>query len=274
VKKTLLGAVGLTVTLSALIAGVPAFSAPAFSAPLGAAARIPTSTTVTALDPSVVSGKPLVFIAQVSPAKVGKTKLSGTVTWILRGKLGGHVACTVATPVTRGGKSKCRIAKDTLRSGRSPMAVTAMYSGDPNFTPSSGSTTQELDPAVTRVRILIPVKPTSDASTLVQAYVKGGPGTSLLIGKVTFVITSGLSRHGIATTCEGTSGPTTANGTRPVIAGLATCTLRAGWILDPPSTGPHSSSRTAWSITATYDGSESFTPSASTKTGRAVPPLT
>ena len=267
--KTLLGAAGVAASLSALIAGVPAFSAPA-----GAAVRTPTTITVTALDPLVTSGKPVVFFAQVSPVKVGKIRVGGTVTWILTGRNGGRLSCTVATPLNHGGKSKCRIEKDALRSATAPITVTAKYSGDSTFAPSSASTTQEADAGVTRVHVVMPVKPTSDASTLIQAYMKDGPGTGLIVGNVTFVITSGLSRAGVTTTCEGQFTPASVIDSKPVLGGVATCRLRAGWIVNPPSTGPHSSKRTSWSITATYVGSRSFSSSTSTHSGHAIQPLT
>jgi hypothetical protein len=268
--KTLHGAAVLAVMIPVVITGALAIGAPAGAASetVVAAAKTATTTTVTARDPSVVTGRPVVFFAVVSPSKVGHTKLSGTLSWTLTARNGGHLRCSVSTSVNRGGKAKCKIDKGVLLASETPLTVTARYSGDPNFGPSYGTVVQGATNGVTRVRLVLPVRPMTGAPTLVKAYVKDGPGTNLIVGYVTFVISSAMSSHGPVTTCGGT---TPASNKRPIINGVATCYLRRGWVVNPPATGPHSHRRTAWSITATYSGSFSFSPSTSTKSGHADP---
>jgi hypothetical protein len=265
-----------------VIAGTLAFSAPAgatsapavpANVPVVAGARTPTTTTVTAVFPRVVSGKPVVFIAQVLPVRLGKIKLSGNVNWVIIGPKGGHLHCSVTSAITGAGKAKCRIAKGKLLSATTPATVTANYSGDSTFAPSSGHVTQLADQGVTRVRLVLPIRPTSGASTLVQAYVKDGPGTGIIVGNVVFTAQSGLSRPGVSLRCEGKTTPPGVVDSKPVLAGVATCRLRPGWIVNPPAVGPNSSKRSSWTITATYVGSLSFSGSTTTHTGHAQAPL-
>jgi hypothetical protein len=273
----------LALMTPAVIVGALTFSAPvgAVSAPVVPAVKTATTTTITTNATAVTSGRPVVFLAQVSPPKVGNKSpgVGGTVTWILIARSGGHLHCTLATPINRGGKSRCRIDKGLLRSATTPVTVTAKYSGNPSFGPSSDTTTLVASKGDTRVRLSIPVRPVSGGSTVVQAFVKDGPGTDLIHGSVTFVISSGKSTPGVKTSCGGNNpvkaGTNNTNqvDVRPVIDGVATCTLRPGWIVNPPQTGPNSHLRTAWSITATYSGSNSFYPSTSTHTGHANPPV-
>jgi hypothetical protein len=233
-----------------------------------AAAKTATTTSVTVRDASVTTGRPVVFFAQVSPSKVGHKKLSGTLTWMLTARNGGHLRCSSSTSVNRGGKAKCKIDKGVLLASETPLTVTARYSGDPNFGPSYGTAVQGATNGGTRVRLVLPVRPMTGQPTLVKAYVKDGPGTNLIVGYVTFVIHSAMSSRGTPITCGGT---TPASNKRGIINGVATCYLRRGWVVNPPATGRHSARRTAWSITATYSGSLSFTPATATKSGHADP---
>ena len=258
--KTLLRAASLVVVLAGVGVSTPAF----------AAGSTATTTTVEALRPTAMSGQGLVFRAMVTPTKVGSTRLTGSVAWTVTGHDGSTVPCTTVTPINNGGKSDCKIAKVTVLAGSSPLTVTASYSGDGTFGASSGTTTQDVTPAPTRVHIVIATKPTSGASTTIQAYVRGGPGTPLLTGLVTFAVVSSYSARGVKTYCEGSATPITANNAQPIIGGFATCTLPSGWFVVPTASNAYKHPRTFWSVSASYDGNASFTPITSALQGHSA----
>jgi hypothetical protein len=236
--------------------------------PSFAAGSTVTTTSVTAVRPSIFSGQPEVFKAAVTPTKVGTTKITGSITWTVTGQHGNVIPCTVVTLMTSNGKSNCRMAKATLLSADSPLTVTAAYSGDGTFANSSSTITQNVGTASTRVRIVIAVRPTSGASTTVLAYVKGGPGSSAISGNVTFA--AAASPKGAAPYCEGTATPITANDTQPVINGFATCTLPAGWFVVPPPSNANPHPKTTWSVSASYDGNGSFLSSTNNRKGSST----
>jgi hypothetical protein len=239
-------------SLAIVIAGV-GVATPAF-----ATGAIATTTSVTANLPTIVSGHTAVFHALVTPATAGPAKPTGTVTWTVTDSHGTVVPCTATLAFGPSGKSMCRITTPTLLAAGSPFTATAKYSGDTNYGGSSGSTMETVVPAATRVRIVISAPPTSGASTTIEAYVFGGVGTPAITGNVTFAVASGFTTRGVRPYCEGSLTPLSANNSKPVIGGFATCTLPVGWfIVQPPTTtSPHP--RTRWSVSASYDGNASF----------------
>lgn len=130
--RILLRAASLTIVISTVGVAAPAY----------AAGRTATSTTVTARMPTVYSGRPAAFRAQVSPTKVGKTKITGSFTWTVTGHDGTVIPCSSASPLNNGGKSTCKFFKATLLAAASPLTMTAAYSGDAIFAASSDSTTR------------------------------------------------------------------------------------------------------------------------------------
>lgn len=119
------------------------------------------------------------------------------------------------------------------------------------------------------MKIVIAIMPTNGASAVIQAYVKGGPGTPLISGLVTFAVASGMSARGVKAYCAGTATPITANNSQPVSNGLATCTLPAGWFVVPLPPQANTHPRTSWSVSASWNGNASFTPITMTRSGRS-----
>ncbi len=278
--KTLLGVAVMTVLVATVCVGAPAFGAPvahtravhtravhtrATRATVAGVARVGTTTTVTTLNPTVASGAAARFLAQVTPTAVSPAKITGAVNWQLRNSHGKQVDCSRISTFRRTGQSICAIDRGVLRGNGSPISVVAVYTGSSSYKGSSGTATQIVIARGTRMSISFPNPPTSGAGTEVVATAVGGSGTAMVLGHTTFIVISGRSRRGVSANCIGTKSPATANNTKPVLAGQATCWLPAGWLVLPKKAGlpPF----TKWSITATYDGNGSFGPSTSTRRG-------
>jgi hypothetical protein len=257
--KNLVRVASLAIVLSTAMVSAPAF----------ASGTNATTVAITASSATVASGKPVVFKAGVSPHKVGSTKITGTVVWTITGHDDSSVACATITPLNGGGFSDCKVGKAQLLAVASPYAVSASYAGDANFDPSTGSTTETVTSAVTRVKITIAIKPTSGASTVIQATVFGGPGTPALSGLVTFAAVSSLGTRGVKPYCAGSNPVPAANNSQPIVAGVATCTLPAGWFVVPPVSSILKHPKSSWAVSVSYNGNASFSPITASKAGRS-----
>lgn len=102
-----------------------------------------TTTTVTGTTPDY-TGAPTVFTATVEHNSLTPT---GTVTFTITGADASTPVCDGGTntitlaPATTGSSAQCSINGGLLAAG-SPYSVTAVYSGDPNFTTSTGTLSQ------------------------------------------------------------------------------------------------------------------------------------
>jgi len=261
----------MAVAVSVAVVGTTAVVAgPAF-----ADAATTTSLTVTANKTTMTSGKSVSFTAVVVPAKVGTTKITGSVGWTVVGHDGSTVPCTTVTALTGGGKSRCQIEKGTLLGAASVYTATATYSGDAAFATSTGSTTLEVTPGITRVMIEMSAVPSSGAATTITATVSDGPATPLVAGTVVFTVNSQFHAPGTplnsggAIRCTGTALPAASNNTKTLVAQVATCSVPAGWMTVPNATKTNPKPQDAWSVTATYNGNASFSSSSSSKKGTA-----
>ena len=243
----------------------PKASAPVVNAPVAPATLLATKTIVVAIYPSRSTGQSVTYVAHVSPVVPTTTKITGSVSWKLVGNLGGRVYCSTVSTLRSNGQAKCKITKGLLAGIKGPMSVTASYSGSSSFAKSLGKTTQYMISHGTSLQIQIAGPITGGGPTVATATMRGGYGISMISGNVTFIVYSGDSRTGVTANCGGANPDPTANDTRRVISGVATCYLHQGWIIVPPFMGTRY--RTTWSITATYDGNVNFGPSTSTKRG-------
>ena len=227
-----------------------------------------TTLTVTPTLTTITSGKAISFGSAITPAIVGKTKITGTVDWTVTGADGTVVPCSTIKPMTGGGKARCSIANGVLLAKDAPFTVVASYSGDANFGPSTGSTTFAMTPTKTIIKVTLDAPPSSGSPTTATATIKGGPATSLIDGTVVFTISSsrpaGASPH-----CSGTAKSPLANNIQPVVDQVATCTIPAGWVTVAKPTPTDKHPYTAWSISAVYNGNDSFSPSFLTRKGIA-----
>ncbi|MFF4284315.1 Ig-like domain repeat protein [Streptomyces sp. NPDC001633] len=167
--------------VTASYSGDPDFTTATTTAPhTVTASAATTSTTVTSSPDPTVTGQPVTFTATVAPRPNGGGVPTGTVTFDfgdgtapLTAALSGGVV-TVAHPYTR--------------ATGSPYGITARYSGDVNFSSSSGTDTQTVLPAATTTTLVTTPDPsvTGQPVTLTATVAPVGPGAGVPTGTVTF----------------------------------------------------------------------------------------
>ncbi|MEU4687183.1 Ig-like domain-containing protein, partial [Streptomyces xinghaiensis] len=184
-----------------------------------------TTTTVTSTPDPSVFGQPVTFTAAVQPVAPGAGVPTGTVTLTFSGAGG-----TVVVPVDETGVAtltRTDLPADTY-------TVTADYSGSSGFTPSTGTDTQTVGRATTRMTVTSTPDPSAfGASAAFVAVVQPvAPGAGTPTGTVNFLV-SGPTTVTLGATLD-------ANG----VAEAATSTLPAG----------------EYTVTATYSGDSGFLP--------------
>ncbi|MER6841931.1 Ig-like domain repeat protein [Streptomyces platensis] len=139
-----------------------------------------TLTTVTSFPDPSVTGRPVTFTATVAPTPPGAGVPTGTVTFTF----GDGTAAVTAT--LSGGVAGVTHAYTTA-SG-SPYTVTAHYSGDANFSSSSGTDSQTVDPASTATTVVTAPDPSvvGQPVTLTATVAPVAPGAGVPTGAVTF----------------------------------------------------------------------------------------
>ncbi|WP_307825353.1 Ig-like domain repeat protein [Streptomyces sioyaensis] len=184
-------------------------------------------------------GQPVTVTATVSTIAPGDGLPTGTVTFGF-----GDGTPAVTAPVTDGTASITHVWAST--SG-SPYTITADYSGDPDFSPSTGNDVQRVAPATTTTTVSGLPEPsvTGQPVTFVARVTPDGPGDGTPTGTVTFHFGDG-------------STPADA----PVVDGVAT-TVHAY----PHTTG------SPFTVTATYNGDDEFTASVATDPHLVQPAL-
>ncbi len=246
--KNLLRAACLVIVVTGVCVATPAFAD---------GSGTTTSMVITPKQPTLVSGRLATFKATVTPNKVGKTGISGTVTWTITGSDNSSVSCTSTNKFGSAGISLCKVDKAILLAAASPYQVTATYNGDANFAPVTESISYTVDPATSSMTLKY-AKPTSESATTIVATVKSGPGSAAVTGNVTFAVAAAYSAKGVKPYCAGTNPTPTANNTQPLVNGQATCVLPAGWLVVPTATTADKHPKTRWSFSASYGGNGSF----------------
>jgi hypothetical protein len=239
------------------------------TAPAYAAGSTVTAMTVTGNKTTITSGQSVSFNAAVTPAKVGSTKITGTVTWTVTGADGTVVPCTTLKPLNSGGKSKCQIGNGVLLGASAPFTVAVAYSGDANFAPANASTSIDVTQGKTRTLLVLSAVPTGGAATTLTATVSDGPATAAISGNVVFTVSSQFHAAGVSVRCAGSLSPASLNNVQPVVSGVATCDLPAGWMTLPKLSKGTPKPSDGWSVTAVYNGNASFMTSFRLKKGTA-----
>ncbi|MEU4894980.1 Ig-like domain repeat protein [Streptomyces sp. NPDC044780] len=191
-----------------------------------------TTTTVTSAPDPSVPGQPVTFVARVAPAPPGAGAPTGTVTFDF-----GDGTPTATLPLASGAATVTHAYPDV--SG-SPYTLTATYSGDTGFTPSTGTDSQIVGQAGTTTAVVSSPNPSlaGQPVTVTATVTAVPPGAGTPTGTITFDFGDG-----------------TPTATQPVSTGTATITHTY-----PDTAG------SPYTITATYNGDTDFTPSTGTGT--------
>ena len=119
---------------------------------LASAASASTTESLTFVDnPSdgYSSGHPARFSATVTAASPSSGTPTGTVAWTITGAGAQSVACSngLSTRLNRSGTAACVVPQGQLVSAGAPYTVDATYSGDPNFSSSTQTLHQAINPS-------------------------------------------------------------------------------------------------------------------------------
>lgn len=194
------------------------------------------TSVVSSPDPSGL-GQNVVITATVTPVAPASGTPTGTVTFVVTGSGGG----TFTQPLS--GTGQASISLSTLGAGSH--IITAIYNGDTNFLPSSGSDTQTVNPG-----------PAATTTTVSSA-----PNPSVFGQTVTFTANvttnppaTGIPTGTVAFTISGPGGTVTGSGV--LSGGVATF-----------STSSLNADPTAYTVTAVYTpDTTNFLPSTGTST--------
>jgi large repetitive protein len=161
-----------------------------------------TSTSVTPASSPVVTGQPVTFTAAVSPVSPSTGVPTGQVVFTITGNATTVVCDAGDTQTLDGsGMAQCSVAAGLLAAD-SPYTVSAVYSGDSNYQPSTGTGTEVVDKAGATLSV------TSAPSSLVMgqpvaftATVTGinPPGSGTPTGSIVFSVVGG---NGMTATCQ------------------------------------------------------------------------
>ena len=230
---------GSPYTITALYNGSDDFASSVATGTQSVLQDATTTTVASAPDPSVV-GQPVTFTATVAAAEPGGGSPTGTVTFDF-----GDGTDPVGAPVLAG---VATVEHAYTAPSSSPYTATATYSGDSDFTASSGTATQAVRRAPSATEVTSSPDPSvAGRPVTVTATVSAvAPGDGTPTGTVTFDFGDG-----------------TAPATVPVTAGVATATHT--W--DGTSGSPYA-------VTADYSGDAGFTASTGTGTQTVTPAAT
>ncbi|MBO3676075.1 Ig-like domain-containing protein [Streptomyces sp. NEAU-YJ-81] len=145
-----------------------------------------TTTTLTSSANPSVFGQPVTYTATVTPNPPATGTPTGSVTFVITGTGGG----TFTQPLTGG---TATLSLSTL--GVGTHTVTAAYSGDTNFAPSSASLTQTVNKADTTTAVSSDTNPAPALQLITYAAFVGpvAPGAGTRTGTVAITITNALN---------------------------------------------------------------------------------
>jgi len=264
----------------AIVAGAGAVATASTLAlnPFSASAADTTTTTTVTVSTQATSGQPVRFTAKVTPSKTTGhpvTRASGTVTFKIVGADSSSVACAggnSSPALNATGHAYCKVSAGVLTAAASPYTVTATYSGGSGFATSSGTMSETIGLAPTKVKVTVDAAPTSTTASTFTATVTGPDAAVLPTGTVTFAIFADNQTRKKDLRCTGLhrdSELLTPSATTPPTA-TATCNLVAGWVKLPKATKTDPNPSSQWGVTAVYSGSTTFEGGSGTKSGIAT----
>ncbi|MEV6619155.1 Ig-like domain repeat protein [Streptomyces sp. NPDC051051] len=192
----------------------------------------PTTTTLSSSSEQPVVGEPVVFTATVAPVTPAAGAPTGTV-WFDFGD--GTV------PVTAVVLDGLATATHSYTTGGSPYTVTAAYSGDDDFAPSSDTVEQAVGQAPTSTTVLSSPEPSNPdtPATVTTRVIVAAPGAGQPTGTVTVDFGDG-----------------TPAAVQMLVDGLATVTHT------------YPATEATYTITASYSGDTDYAPSGDVRTHR------
>ncbi|MFF9819066.1 Ig-like domain repeat protein, partial [Streptomyces sp. NPDC014006] len=193
----------------------------------------PTTTTLSSSSELPVVGEPVIFTAAVAPAPPAAGTPTGTV-WFDFGD-----GTVPVTAVVVDGLATATHTYTTT--GGSPYTVTAAYSGDDDFAPSSDTAEQTVAQAPTATTVLSSPEPSNPdtPATVTTRVIVAAPGAGQPTGTVTVDFGDG-----------------TPAAVETLVNGLATVTHT------------YPATEATYTITASYSGNTDFTPSGDARTHR------
>ncbi|HTU37580.1 MAG TPA: Ig-like domain repeat protein [Acidimicrobiales bacterium] len=183
-----------------------------------------TTTAVTASSNPTVTGEGVTFTAVVAPVSPSTGVPTGTVTFAITGHDGSTVNCDDGDMPTLDANdmAQCAVSAGLFAAG-SPYTVTASYSGDKNYHPSTGTATQGVAKATTTVTVMSSASTlvTGQAVTFTANIAVNPPGSGTPTGNVVFSLVSNNGGPPLTATCMG-------GDTQPISSLSATCSVPAG----------------------------------------------
>ncbi len=209
-----------------------------------------TTTTVTATTAPVVTGESITFTATVT--RLNQTP-TGTVTFDITGADSSTPVCgggdTIALgPASPGSSAQCTIGAG-LFADASPYSVSAVYSGDANYTASTGTLSEAIYKGRTTTSLTSASNPTVTGQpvTFTAVVAPNSPSTGMPTGMVTFSITG---TGGASIACD-------AGDTQPLDSSdMAQCSVGAGLL----------AANSTYAVTASYSGDTNYAKSTGTLT--------
>jgi hypothetical protein len=249
-------------TVHAIYSGSSGFSSSTATPLVETVNQSPSTVTISAGSNPVVTSAGVTFTATLGAGSPGSgTPSSGTVTWTVTSAGGSAVACKKAGPVnvSSTGTSTCKVPTNELSTAGEPYSVTAAFSGNGDYASSTGTYYEAVTTTASQVKLKVAAPASSGSPGSFTAVVTGVPNTSVPAssdvptGTVTFTITDA---SGNAVSCDGGNNTVTLGG-----SGRATCSVSSSLV----------SSGSPYSVTATYNGDDTFSPSTSPTKSVVVP---
>ena len=187
-----------------------------------------TSTALISSSNPTVSGQPVTYTATVAPTSPATGSPTGSVTFAISGTVCDITGDTVSLS---GGSASCTISAG-LSAQLSPYSVSASYSGDPNYKPSTGNVSQAVSKAAVTVGL------TSSAASAVTGQLISftasitsvtPPGSGTPSGNIVFLVQGNNvlpGQPGFSETCDG-------GNTQPLSGGSAICNFAGGLVAVP-----------------------------------------
>jgi large repetitive protein len=206
-----------------------------------------SSTTVALSSGSEAeTGEPVTFTATVSAAPPSSGTPSGTVTFTVVNSANHSVACTGSGTLNQQSpdQASCTVSGADVAVSRSPLQVTATYSGNPGiYAGSTGSLSQTISPGPVNVSLTLPTSPAAPNRTVkLQVDVTpAGAYNATRTGTATFVITGS---NGSTVSCTAANNSVTVSS-----SGKGTCDIPANTL---------TSADNAYSVNVTYNGNTNY----------------